>query len=44
VNQVREIVGLVGGVPGQEVIGGRLHGSSVLGGLRPADDAGAWAG
>ncbi|MDG5806041.1 aminoglycoside adenylyltransferase family protein [Streptomyces ossamyceticus] len=37
-NQVREIVGLVGGVLGQDVIGTYLHGSSVLGGLRPASD------
>ncbi|MDN3265636.1 aminoglycoside adenylyltransferase family protein [Streptomyces sp. CSDS2] len=37
-NQVREIVGLVDGVLGQDVIGTYLHGSSVLGGLRPASD------
>ncbi|WP_438302569.1 aminoglycoside adenylyltransferase domain-containing protein [Streptomyces sp. HUAS TT11] len=37
-NQVQEIVELVGGVPGREVIGMYLHGSSVLGGLRPASD------
>ena len=37
-NQLREIVGLVGGVLGQDVIGTYLHGSSVLGGLRPAGD------
>ncbi|WP_327312078.1 aminoglycoside adenylyltransferase family protein [Streptomyces sp. NBC_01235] len=37
-NQVQEIVGLVGGVLGQDVIGTYLHGSSVLGGLRPASD------
>ncbi|MDQ0718619.1 putative nucleotidyltransferase [Streptomyces luteogriseus] len=38
VNQVQEIVGLVGGVLGQDVIGTYLHGSAVLGGLRPASD------
>jgi streptomycin 3"-adenylyltransferase len=38
VNQVQEIVGLVGGVLRQDVIGTYLHGSSVLGGLRPASD------
>lgn len=38
VNQVQEIVGLVGGVLGRDVIGTCLHGSSVLGGLRPASD------
>ncbi|MFG2946343.1 aminoglycoside adenylyltransferase family protein [Streptomyces adustus] len=37
-NQVQEILGLVGGVLGQDVIGTYLHGSSVLGGLRPASD------
>ncbi|WP_221360585.1 aminoglycoside adenylyltransferase family protein [Streptomyces beigongshangae] len=37
-NQVQEIVGLVGGVLGRDVIGTYLHGSSVLGGLRPASD------
>ncbi|CAL9325443.1 aminoglycoside adenylyltransferase family protein [Streptomyces sp. SudanB182_2057] len=37
-NQVREIVGLVDGVLGRDVIGTYLHGSSVLGGLRPASD------
>ncbi|MFI6930728.1 aminoglycoside adenylyltransferase family protein [Streptomyces sp. NPDC050287] len=37
-NQVQEIVGLVGGALGQDVIGTYLHGSSVLGGLRPASD------
>ncbi|WP_327721370.1 aminoglycoside adenylyltransferase family protein [Streptomyces sp. NBC_00490] len=36
--QVQEIVGLVGGVLGAEAIGVYLHGSSVLGGLRPASD------
>jgi streptomycin 3"-adenylyltransferase len=38
VDQVREIVGLVEGVLGPDVIGAYLHGSSVLGGLRPASD------
>jgi streptomycin 3"-adenylyltransferase len=38
VNQLRVIVGLVGGVLGQDVIGTYLQGSSVLGGLRPASD------
>jgi predicted nucleotidyltransferase len=38
VHQVQEIVGLVGGVLGRDVIGTYLHGSSVLGGLRPASD------
>ncbi|KOU10742.1 nucleotidyltransferase [Streptomyces sp. NRRL F-4711] len=38
VNQVQEIVRLVDGVLGQDVIGIYLHGSSVLGGLRPASD------
>ncbi|MEU7962736.1 aminoglycoside adenylyltransferase family protein [Streptomyces sp. NPDC049097] len=37
-SQVQEIVELVGGVLGREVIGMYLHGSSVLGGLRPASD------
>ncbi|MCX5329172.1 aminoglycoside adenylyltransferase family protein [Streptomyces sp. NBC_00140] len=37
-NQVQQIVGLVGGVLGDDVIGAYLHGSSVLGGLRPASD------
>ncbi|MCL3998932.1 aminoglycoside adenylyltransferase family protein [Streptomyces lavenduligriseus] len=37
-NQVQQIVELVGGVLGQDVIGTCLHGSSVLGGLRPASD------
>jgi predicted nucleotidyltransferase len=41
VNQLREIVGLVGGVLGQDVIGTYLHGSSGLGGLRPAGDVDA---
>ncbi|MEV7885825.1 aminoglycoside adenylyltransferase family protein [Streptomyces sp. NPDC002817] len=36
--QVQEIVGMVGGVLGDDVIGAYLHGSSVLGGLRPASD------
>lgn len=35
---MREIVRLVGGVLGPDVIGSCLHGSSVLGGLRPASD------
>jgi streptomycin 3"-adenylyltransferase len=38
VNQVQQIVGLVGGVLDQNAIGTYLHGSSVLGGLRPASD------
>ncbi|GGV87415.1 nucleotidyltransferase [Streptomyces griseoloalbus] len=37
-NQVQEIVKLVGGVLGHDVIGTYLHGSSVLGELRPASD------
>ncbi|MEU9352577.1 aminoglycoside adenylyltransferase family protein [Streptomyces griseoloalbus] len=37
-DQMREIVRLVGGVLGPDVIGSCLHGSSVLGGLRPASD------
>ncbi|WP_458248611.1 aminoglycoside adenylyltransferase family protein [Streptomyces sp. MAI_2237] len=37
-HQVQEIVDLVDGVPGLDVIGSYLHGSSVLGGLRPASD------
>ncbi|CAL9671746.1 aminoglycoside adenylyltransferase family protein [Streptomyces sp. enrichment culture] len=37
-NQVQQIVELVDGVLGQDVIGTCLHGSSVLGGLRPASD------
>ncbi|WP_282700028.1 aminoglycoside adenylyltransferase family protein [Streptomyces sp. CC219B] len=37
-NQVQEVVRLVGGVLGRDVIGTCLHGSSVLGGLRPASD------
>ena len=37
-DQIQEIVGLVGHVLGQEVIGIYLHGSSVLGGLKPASD------
>ncbi|MFF4275212.1 aminoglycoside adenylyltransferase family protein [Streptomyces sp. NPDC001536] len=36
--QVQEIVELVGGVLGRDVLGAYLHGSSVLGGLRPASD------
>ncbi|WP_435887376.1 aminoglycoside adenylyltransferase family protein [Streptomyces antimycoticus] len=38
VNQLQEIVGLAGGVLGGDLIGAYLHGSSVLGGLRPASD------
>ncbi|MER7421025.1 aminoglycoside adenylyltransferase family protein [Micromonospora peucetia] len=38
VDQIQEIVGLVGRVPGLEVVGSYLHGSSVFGGLRPASD------
>jgi streptomycin 3"-adenylyltransferase len=37
-NQLQEIVGLADGVLGRDVIGTYLHGSSVLGGLRPASD------
>nr|WP_189396927.1 aminoglycoside adenylyltransferase family protein [Streptomyces sp. FBKL.4005] len=37
-NQVQEVVELVGGVLGRDVIGTYLHGSCVLGGLRPASD------
>ncbi|CAM5388180.1 aminoglycoside adenylyltransferase family protein [Streptomyces griseomycini] len=37
-DRTQEIVGLVGGVLGPDVIGTYLHGSSVLGGLRPASD------
>ncbi|PZT70792.1 nucleotidyltransferase [Streptomyces sp. SW4] len=37
-HQVRKIVELVGGVLGEDVIGTYLHGSCVLGGLRPASD------
>ncbi|MFD9002983.1 aminoglycoside adenylyltransferase family protein [Streptomyces sp. NPDC059582] len=37
-DQIQETVKLVGGVLGPEVIGTYLHGSSVLGGLRPASD------
>ncbi|MHC3470919.1 aminoglycoside adenylyltransferase family protein [Streptomyces sp. 7R007] len=37
-NQVQEIPGLVDGVLGPDVIGTYLHGSCVLGGLRPASD------
>ncbi|MEU3410335.1 aminoglycoside adenylyltransferase family protein [Streptomyces sp. NPDC006658] len=37
-NQLQEIVRLVGDVLGQDVIGTYLHGSCVLGGLRPASD------
>jgi streptomycin 3"-adenylyltransferase len=38
VNQLQEIAGLAGGVLGRDLIGAYLHGSSVLGGLRPASD------
>ncbi|MET7703030.1 aminoglycoside adenylyltransferase family protein [Streptomyces sp. NPDC005485] len=37
-NQLQQVVALVDGVLGQDVIGTYLHGSSVLGGLRPASD------
>ncbi|MEU0409436.1 aminoglycoside adenylyltransferase family protein [Streptomyces griseorubiginosus] len=37
-DQVRELVRLVGDVLGREVMGACLHGSSVLGGLKPASD------
>ena len=37
-NQVQQIVELADAVLGQNVIGTYLHGSSVLGGLRPASD------
>ncbi|MFF3543256.1 aminoglycoside adenylyltransferase family protein [Streptomyces platensis] len=37
-DQIAEIVGLVGGVLGPDVLGAYLHGSAVLGGLRPASD------
>ncbi|CAL9666379.1 Streptomycin 3''-adenylyltransferase [Streptomyces sp. enrichment culture] len=37
-DRIQEIVGLVGGVLGPDAIGTCLHGSSVLGGLRPASD------
>ncbi|OON77990.1 nucleotidyltransferase domain-containing protein [Streptomyces tsukubensis] len=37
-NQLQEIAGLTGGVLGGDLIGTYLHGSSVLGGLRPASD------
>ncbi|WP_410540083.1 aminoglycoside adenylyltransferase family protein [Streptomyces sp. KL2] len=37
-DQIRDVVGLVGDALGAEVIGVYLHGSSVLGGLRPASD------
>lgn len=38
VDQIQEIVALVGDVLGPDVIGTYLHGSSVLGGLKPASD------
>ncbi|MBN0043831.1 DUF4111 domain-containing protein [Streptomyces actuosus] len=37
-HQVEEITELVGGVLGRDAIGVYLHGSSVMGGLRPASD------
>ncbi|KAF3463426.1 aminoglycoside adenylyltransferase family protein [Streptomyces sp. Tu 3180] len=37
-NQLQEIAGLAGGVLGGDLVGAYLHGSSVLGGLRPASD------
>ena len=37
-DQVREIVALVDRVLGRDALGGYLHGSAVLGGLRPASD------
>lgn len=37
-DQIQEIVGLVGRALGPEVIGTYLHGSSLLGGLKPASD------
>ncbi|WP_030322646.1 aminoglycoside adenylyltransferase family protein [Streptomyces sp. NRRL B-3229] len=37
-DQLQEIVGLTSGVLGGDAIGAYLHGSSVLGGLRPASD------
>ncbi|MER6603577.1 aminoglycoside adenylyltransferase family protein [Streptomyces parvus] len=37
-NQLRETVGLAGDVLGGDLIGAYLHGSSVLGGLKPASD------
>ncbi|WP_222720344.1 nucleotidyltransferase domain-containing protein [Actinomadura sp. HBU206391] len=37
-DQIQEIVGLVGDVLGPEAIGAYLHGSSLLGGLKPASD------
>lgn len=37
-DQLQEIVGLVDRVLGPEVVGSYLHGSAVLGGLRPASD------
>jgi predicted nucleotidyltransferase len=38
VDQVQQIVRLIGDVLGTEAIGAYLHGSSVLGGLKPASD------
>ncbi|MFE9171572.1 nucleotidyltransferase domain-containing protein [Streptomyces kebangsaanensis] len=37
-DQIREIAELVGDVLGHAAIGTCLHGSSVLGGLKPASD------
>ncbi|NYE46323.1 streptomycin 3'-adenylyltransferase [Spinactinospora alkalitolerans] len=37
-DRTREVVGLVGDVLGREAIGTYLHGSCVLGGLKPASD------
>lgn len=37
-NQLREIVALADGVLGRDAVGIYLHGSAVLGGLRPASD------
>ncbi|MFW6690491.1 aminoglycoside adenylyltransferase family protein [Streptomyces sp. MAR4 CNX-425] len=37
-DQVHAVMKLVDGVLGQEVVGAYLHGSAVLGGLRPASD------
>lgn len=36
--QIREVVGLVGGVLGADLVGCYLHGSAAFGGLRPASD------
>lgn len=37
-DQIREVIRLVGGTLGSEVVGSYLHGSAVVGGLRPASD------